>query len=171
MRKPKGDPKMASSTSDSDMSVYGGSESDAHQEPGHDGWDDQSHEASLMAINGQEASFDKALAAAVDDAESEEAKRSSQGSAGEATAALATDAEPDAEPAAAAELAAAAETAASRCRHTSSRDADTPAAAAIGGEAANVLADRSKVSLACNILPCCCSWLALKRHACVRCGT
>jgi hypothetical protein len=27
------------------------------------------------------------------------------------------------------------------------------------------------VSLACNILPCCCSWLALKRHACVRCGT
>ena len=177
MRKPKGNPKMASSSSDTSLDVGSSSGSDSDDEQlGHDGWgdrggggwEDRDHEASAMAMNGQNA-FEDAMAAACRNAESDEAKRNSQGSAGEATAAL--DPATDDEPAAAANPAAAAEPAASRRRHTSSRDADTPAAASIGGEAANVLADRSEVSLACNILPCCCSWLALKRHACVRCGT
>ena len=69
---------MASSTSDSDVSLTGGSESD-DKERGHDGWDDRGHEASLMAMNGQQATFEDALAAALDNAESDEAKRSSQG--------------------------------------------------------------------------------------------
>ena len=79
---------MASSTSDSDVSLTG-SESDDKQ-PGHDGWDDRGHEASLMAMNDEDETFDDALAAALDNAESDEAKRNSQGtcSAGEATAAL-----------------------------------------------------------------------------------
>ena len=79
---------MASSTSDSDVGLSSGSDSDDKQ-PGHDGWDDRGHEAPLMAMNDQQATFEDALAAALDNAESDEAKRSSQGSAGEATAALA----------------------------------------------------------------------------------
>ena len=137
---------MASSSSDTSLDVGSSSGSDSDDEQlGHDGWgdrggggwEDRDHEASPMAMNGQDA-FEDAMAAACRNAESDEAKRNSQGSAGEATAAL--DPATDDEPAAAANPAAAAEPAASRRRHTSSRDADTPAAAAIGGEAANVLA-------------------------------
>ena len=138
---------MASSSSDTSLDVGSSSGSDSDDEQlGHDGWgdrggggwEDRDHEASPMAMNGQDAAFEDAMAAACRNAESDEAKRNSQGSAGEATAAL--DPATDDEPAAAANPAAAAEPAASRRRHTSSRDADTPAAAAIGGEAANVLA-------------------------------
>ena len=71
---------MSSSGSDSEVALSSGSDSDDTQ-PGHDGWDDRGHEASLMAMNGQHATFEDALAAALDNAESVEAKRRSQGSA------------------------------------------------------------------------------------------
>ena len=96
MRKPKGNPKMASSSSDTSLDVGSSSGSDSDDEQlGHDGWgdrggdgwegwDDREHEASSMAMmNGQDATFEDAMAAACRNAESDEAKRNSQGSAGE----------------------------------------------------------------------------------------
>ena len=90
MRKPKGNPKMASSSSDTSLDVGSSSGSDSDDEQlGHDGWgdrggggwEDRDHEASPMAMNGQDAAFEDAMAAACRNAESDEAKRNSQGSA------------------------------------------------------------------------------------------